>query len=88
MIKGEKLLCIAQAIIMVCFYSYTSARFVEVWLYCGLATRIASPLGLNHIESLIDESYIFGSIGGMNGLRKGPAPAACVPMSEEDKHEQ
>lgn len=87
-IRGEKLLCVAQAIILVCFYSYTSARFVEVWLYCGLATRIASPLGLNHIESLIDEAQVFGPLDEDNMFHKGPAPASCVPMTEEDKQEQ
>ncbi|KAH8927064.1 hypothetical protein BT69DRAFT_1347587 [Atractiella rhizophila] len=48
--QGRKLFQVAQAIVLVSFYAYSHARYVEVWLYCGLGTRLATPLGLNHLE--------------------------------------
>ena len=89
-IKGEKLFTVAQAIILICFYSYTSARFVEVWLYCGLATRICSPLGLNHLESLIQEasSGVETSNEEASLFRKRDKAVGYSPRTEEDKAEQ
>lgn len=93
-VKGEKLFNVAQAIILICFYFYTSARFVEVWLYCGLATRICSPLGLNHLESLIKETPN-SNFPGMPGLpddaaafRNPKDQPSHIPQTEEDKAEQ
>lgn len=89
-IKGEKLFSVAQAIILICFYSYTSARFVEVWLYCGLATRICSPLGLNHLESLLEElpSLMFGITSEEAYFRKRDQAVGSAPRTEEEKQEQ
>lgn len=93
----------AQAIILICFYSYSSARFVEVWLYCGLATRICAPLGLNHIESIIQDTPLASdpvvdtNKAPNNGQgvkiddtrhRKREKQAGFAPQSEEDKAEQ
>lgn len=82
-IRGEKLFSVAQAVILICFYSYTSARFVEVWLYCGLATRISSPLGLNHLESLLDDlpNKMFGY-----GNTYGGGTMRGQPMADPDKN--
>ncbi|KAM0755924.1 hypothetical protein T439DRAFT_15844 [Meredithblackwellia eburnea MCA 4105] len=49
---GVKILQQAQATILLCFYSYSSGRFLEAWMYTALATRICSPLGLNRIRPL------------------------------------
>ncbi|KAI5477187.1 hypothetical protein MNV49_006631 [Pseudohyphozyma bogoriensis] len=48
---GSKLFQVMQASTLICYYSYSAARFVEVWLYCGLTTRMATPLGLNHLRA-------------------------------------
>lgn len=42
---------VAQAAVICCFLSYSSARFGEVWLECAQATRLAVPMGLNHLRS-------------------------------------
>ena len=49
---GHRLLQTTQATILCCLDSYTSARFVEVWLLTGMATRMVTPLGLNHLRSV------------------------------------
>ncbi|KAL8279936.1 hypothetical protein RQP46_007786 [Phenoliferia psychrophenolica] len=50
--KGQSLLQVAQSIVLICLWSFTAARFVEVWVYIGLATRLSTPLGLNHIRAV------------------------------------
>lgn len=40
-----------QAAVICCFLSYSAARFGEVWLECAQATRLAVPMGLNHLRS-------------------------------------
>ncbi|GAA5983894.1 hypothetical protein JCM11641_006413 [Rhodosporidiobolus odoratus] len=52
--SGEKLFQVAQTVTLLCFWAYTNARFVELWLYCGQATRILTPLGLNHLRTAGD----------------------------------
>lgn len=42
----------AQTAVLICFLSYSSARFGEVWLECGQAIRLCIPLGLNHLRAL------------------------------------
>ncbi|GAA6003786.1 hypothetical protein JCM10207_003598 [Rhodosporidiobolus poonsookiae] len=49
--NGAKLFQVAQTVVLLCVWSYTNARFVELWLYCGQATRILTPLGLNNLRS-------------------------------------
>ncbi|GAA5832376.1 hypothetical protein JCM11251_006427 [Rhodosporidiobolus azoricus] len=49
--SGERLFQVAQTVTLLCFWAYSNARFVELWLYCGQATRILTPLGLNHLRS-------------------------------------
>lgn len=48
--SGQHLFQTAQAIVLLCFVAYTGAKFIEVWMLCGLATRLILPLGLNHIR--------------------------------------
>ncbi|SCZ91092.1 BZ3501_MvSof-1269-A2-R1_Chr2-1g03761 [Microbotryum saponariae] len=49
--KGQVLFHVQQAMALLCYYCYTSARFIEVWLGCGLSTRLTGPLGLSHLRS-------------------------------------
>ncbi|GAA5866403.1 hypothetical protein JCM8547_000767, partial [Rhodosporidiobolus lusitaniae] len=58
--NGERLFQVAQTITLLCCWSYTNARFVELWLYCGQATRILTPLGLNHLRSGDDKAPLSG----------------------------
>lgn len=89
-VKGDKLLSIAQAIVLLCFYSYSGARFVQVWLECSLATRICSPLGLNHLEGHIDiiASGVYDEIGEDAFHRKLESDGSRGPTTEEEKVEQ
>ncbi|ORY60382.1 hypothetical protein BCR35DRAFT_198117 [Leucosporidium creatinivorum] len=50
-VNDDNYLQIAQTAVICCFLSYSSARFGEVWLECAQATRLAVPLGLNHIRA-------------------------------------
>ena len=43
-VRGAHLFQVSQAIILVCFSSYASARFVEVWLYSGCAGNLSTSL--------------------------------------------
>lgn len=52
--KGAQMFQMSQAVNIICWYFYLTARFVEAWIYSGLATRIATPLGLNHLENCND----------------------------------
>lgn len=38
-----------QATILSCYMAYQAAQFTELWLLSGLATRMCTPLGLNHL---------------------------------------
>ncbi|SGZ30478.1 BQ5605_C048g12374 [Microbotryum silenes-dioicae] len=49
--KGQALFHVQQAMVLLCYFWYTSARFIEVWLGCGLSTRLTGPLGLSHLRS-------------------------------------
>lgn len=49
---GYRLFQTAQAIVLICHEAYAAARFVEVWLFTGMATRIITPLGLNHVRNV------------------------------------
>ncbi|BGP37658.1 hypothetical protein JCM10449v2_001575 [Rhodotorula kratochvilovae] len=49
--KGRrKMLQIVQATVLTCYVAYQNARFPDLWLYAGLATRLCTPLGLNHLD--------------------------------------
>ncbi|GAA5820630.1 hypothetical protein JCM3770_003558 [Rhodotorula araucariae] len=45
---------VAQVFSLLCYWSYCNARWVELWLFCGQATRVATPLGLNHLRAASD----------------------------------
>ncbi|KAK4049546.1 hypothetical protein OIV83_004043 [Microbotryomycetes sp. JL201] len=74
---GKRLLQVLQATILLCFYSYSAARFVEVWLGCGLATRIATPLGINHLKPASEYSG-----GFLNAMRK---PNLLPPTDDQEE---
>ncbi|ORY75339.1 hypothetical protein BCR35DRAFT_306317 [Leucosporidium creatinivorum] len=40
---------ILQATILCCYIAYQAASFTELWLLSGTATRLCTPLGLNHL---------------------------------------
>ncbi|GAA5930423.1 Zn(II)2Cys6 transcription factor [Sporobolomyces koalae] len=48
---GQRLLQVSQAVSILCYWAYISARFVELWLLCGMATRIMTPIGLNQLAA-------------------------------------
>ncbi|GJN90337.1 hypothetical protein Rhopal_003346-T1 [Rhodotorula paludigena] len=52
---GDTLFQIAQVFALLTYWCYTNARFVELWLYCGQATRVGTPLGLNHLRAKDDK---------------------------------
>lgn len=56
---------------------------------CGLATRICSPLGLNHLEGLIDaiSSGIYDNISSEAFFRKPDKFSGRGPQTEEEKQE-
>ncbi|GAA5888673.1 hypothetical protein JCM6882_009044 [Rhodosporidiobolus microsporus] len=73
--SGERLFQVAQTVTLLCFWAYTNARFVELWLYCGQATRILTPLGLNHLRNADD-------------IQTNPAffkPHLLLPTSDPDE---
>ncbi|KAL8293235.1 hypothetical protein RQP46_000929 [Phenoliferia psychrophenolica] len=47
--KGSNLFQVLQSILLCAYLAYQSASFTELWLLSGLATRLCTPLGLNHI---------------------------------------
>ncbi|GAA97086.1 uncharacterized protein L969DRAFT_19952 [Mixia osmundae IAM 14324] len=49
---GHKLLDMAQATSLLVFFALATAKFTEVWAFCGLATRTCLPLELNKIPRL------------------------------------
>ncbi|GAA6009697.1 hypothetical protein JCM11491_001063 [Sporobolomyces phaffii] len=48
---GQRLIQVSQAVCILSYWAYTSARFVELWLLVSMATRMLSPLGLNQLAS-------------------------------------
>ena len=40
---------VLQAVVISCYIAYASASFTELWILSGLATRLVTPLGLNHL---------------------------------------
>jgi hypothetical protein len=89
-VKGDKLLSVAQAIILLCFYTYSSARFVETWLLVATATRISAPLGLNHLEGHVDTiaNGMYSLIDDRAFIRKMTQSGGTGPATEEEKQEQ
>ncbi|KAH9821619.1 hypothetical protein DFH28DRAFT_883098 [Melampsora americana] len=47
------LLQAVQAMVIYSVYTYKIASLVESWVYCGLAVRFATILGLNHLEDCV-----------------------------------
>ncbi|GAA5922351.1 hypothetical protein JCM3775_005700 [Rhodotorula graminis] len=49
--KGRrKMLQVVQATVLTCYVAYQSAQFTDLWIFAGLATRLCTPLGLNHLD--------------------------------------
>ncbi|KAK4048864.1 hypothetical protein OIO90_005672 [Microbotryomycetes sp. JL221] len=76
-ITGRRLMQVLQASILLSFYSYSRARFVEVWLSCGLSTRIATPLGLNHLKGASEPTG-----GFLAAMRK---PTLLPPTDDQEE---
>ncbi|GAA5990411.1 hypothetical protein JCM5350_003690 [Sporobolomyces pararoseus] len=47
---NRNLFQVLQSVILSCYVAYLSARFSDLWLLSGTATRLIAPLGLNHLE--------------------------------------
>lgn len=56
---------------------YPRSRFGTVWIYCGLATRISTPLGLNHLESCAEYT---------SGAKIRPRSLMPPPTTVEEKY--
>ncbi|GAA5883358.1 hypothetical protein JCM3774_002035 [Rhodotorula dairenensis] len=65
---GDKLFQIAQVNVLITYYAYNNAHFVQLWLACGTATRICTPLGLNHLRAACDADSLPKSIQGKGTL--------------------
>ncbi|GAA5837768.1 hypothetical protein JCM9279_006855 [Rhodotorula babjevae] len=49
--KGRrKMLQVVQATVLTCYVAYQTAQFTDLWIFAGLATRLCTPLGLNHLD--------------------------------------
>ncbi|GAA6049853.1 hypothetical protein JCM3770_004216 [Rhodotorula araucariae] len=46
----RKMLQVVQATVLTCYVAYQNAHFPDLWLYAGIATRLCTPLGLNHLD--------------------------------------
>lgn len=42
---------VLQATILTCYSAYQLANFMDVWMFAGHCTRLATPLGLNHLNA-------------------------------------
>lgn len=40
---------VLQAVVICSYIAYASANFTDLWILSGLATRLVTPLGLNHL---------------------------------------
>lgn len=49
--KRRNLLQVLQATILTCYSAYQLANFMDVWTFAGHCTRLATPLGLNHLHA-------------------------------------
>lgn len=49
--RGHQLLHVVQAAVLCCFCMYTEARFGDIWLVCGMTSRLAITVGLNHVRA-------------------------------------
>ncbi|SCV72293.1 BQ2448_4987 [Microbotryum intermedium] len=83
--KGQALFHIQQAMVLLCYHWYTSARFIEVWLGCGLSTRLAGPLGLTHLRSKAQEE-----LEELHGITRNrmpnKKPALLPPIKDDDEY--
>ncbi|KAM0747604.1 hypothetical protein T439DRAFT_92643 [Meredithblackwellia eburnea MCA 4105] len=58
-VRPEKLFHVFQAVVLLTYQSYVDASFLNAWGYSGLAMRLATPLGLNHIR---DAEFCLGGV--------------------------
>ncbi|TKA55976.1 hypothetical protein B0A53_01678 [Rhodotorula sp. CCFEE 5036] len=65
---GANLFQLAQANFLITYYAHNNARFVELWMHCGQATRMCTPLGLNHLRAACDADSLPKSVQGKGAL--------------------
>ncbi|KAI5477590.1 C6 transcription factor [Pseudohyphozyma bogoriensis] len=46
---GGNLFQVLQATLLLCYQAYFNADFTDLWMLTGIATRLCTPLGLNHL---------------------------------------
>ncbi|EGG05727.1 uncharacterized protein MELLADRAFT_87777 [Melampsora larici-populina 98AG31] len=68
-----------QSMIIYSVYNYKIASLVEAWVYCGLAVRFATILGLNHLEDCL--AY-------RTGEKSRPRVLLPPPRSLTEKHQR
>ncbi|GAA5972808.1 hypothetical protein JCM8115_001184 [Rhodotorula mucilaginosa] len=49
--KRRNLLQVLQATILTCWSAYQLANLLDLWTFAGHCTRLATPLGLNHLHA-------------------------------------
>ncbi|GAA5990057.1 hypothetical protein JCM10908_005801 [Rhodotorula pacifica] len=80
--SGCKLFQIAQANVLLTYYAYNNAQFVALWILCGQATRMSTPLGLNHLRAASDADSLPKCIQGKGTmLSRTDDPVELVEQS-------
>lgn len=69
-----------QAAILLCWHSYTTARFSTVWLDVATAVRIATCLGLQHLRVAT-----VGEDGRLEDDRKGFKSTSLEPTNDPEE---
>lgn len=69
---SKNLFQVLQAVILCCYICYACASFTELWLLSGTATRLCTPLGLNHLapwtgQMTVEPQTVRGSISILLG---------------------
>ncbi|GAA6003285.1 hypothetical protein JCM10207_001843 [Rhodosporidiobolus poonsookiae] len=67
--RARDLYQVLQATILLCQLAYQSASFADLWFLAGFATRLCTPLGLNHLDPWDFERGVCGPGGEDWGVR-------------------
>ncbi|ORY74547.1 hypothetical protein BCR35DRAFT_306688 [Leucosporidium creatinivorum] len=77
---GRKHLQLVQAAILLCWHSYTTARFSTVWLDVSTAVRIATCLGLQHLRRAV-----VGEDGKLDSNCRGFKSGSLEPTDDPEE---
>ncbi|GAA5865866.1 hypothetical protein JCM8547_005740 [Rhodosporidiobolus lusitaniae] len=67
--KGKDLFQVLQTTIILSYLSFCSCRFSDLWFFSGFATRLCTPLGLNHLDPWDFDRGVCGPAGEDWGVR-------------------